>query len=59
MPQAGVALGLSLTAANLIGGQHGTQVRTIILATTVIYELIGPLAAKFALKRSGAIKQAS
>ena len=59
MPQAGVALGLSLTAANLIGGQHGTQVRTIILATTVIYELIGPLAAKFALKRSGAIKQES
>lgn len=57
VPQAGVALGLSLTAANLIGGEHGMQVRTVILATTVIYELIGPLAAKFALKSAGEIKE--
>lgn len=56
MPQAGVALGLSLTAANLIGGSHGMQVRTVILATTVIYELIGPLAAKYALKKAGEIR---
>lgn len=54
MPQAGVALGLSLTAANILGA-HGEQVRTVILATTVVYELIGPMAAKFALKRAGEI----
>ncbi|NLM00681.1 MAG: cation:proton antiporter [Treponema sp.] len=57
MPQAGVALGLSLMAANLIGGEHGDQVRTVILATTVVYELIGPLAAKFALKKAGELHE--
>ena len=55
MPQAGVALGLSLTASNMIGGAAGQQVRTVIVATTVVYELIGPLAAKFALKHAGEI----
>lgn len=55
-PQAGVALGLSLTAANLIGGDHGAKIRTVILATTVVYELAGPLLAKFALKKAGEIK---
>ncbi|MBQ7612424.1 MAG: cation:proton antiporter [Spirochaetaceae bacterium] len=56
MPQAGVALGLSLTAANMIGGAAGQQVRTVIVATTVVYELIGPLAAKFALKHAREIR---
>lgn len=56
VPQAGVALGLSLTAATLVGGVHGAKIRTVILATTVIYELFGPLIAKFALKQAGEIK---
>lgn len=56
LPQAGVALGLSLTAATLVGGEHGTKIRTVVLATTVIYELLGPLLAKFALKKAGEIQ---
>lgn len=55
IPQAGVALGLSLLAANIIHGEHGQQIRTIVLGATIVYELIGPLVAKFALKRAGCI----
>lgn len=55
IPQAGVALGLSLLAANIIHGEHGQQIRTIVLGATIVYELIGPLVAKFALKRADCI----
>lgn len=55
MPQAGVALGLSLTAQRIIGEPHGNDVRTVILATTVLYELLGPMAAKFSLSMAGEI----
>ena len=57
VPQAGVALGLSLIAANIIDGEHGQYIRTIILGATIVYELIGPLLAKFALKRAGCIEE--
>lgn len=57
VPQAGVALGLSLIAANIIHGDHGQYIRTIILGATIVYELIGPLLAKFALKRAGCIEE--
>ncbi len=56
MPQAGVALGLSLTAARVIGEPYGFQVRTVIVATTVVYELLGPMMSKLALKRAGEIQ---
>ncbi|PIE98077.1 MAG: cation/H(+) antiporter [Treponema sp.] len=56
MPQAGVALGLSLTAERIIGAPYGAQIRTVILATTVVYELLGPMMSKFALKQAGEIK---
>lgn len=57
VPQAGVALGLSLIAANIIPGDHGQYIRTIILGATIVYELVGPLLAKFALKRAGCIEE--
>lgn len=57
VPQAGVALGLSLIAANIIHGDHGQYIRTIILGATIVYELVGPLLAKFALKRAGCIEE--
>ena len=54
VPQAGVAVGLALTLS------HQDQFKdisiiivNIILATTLIYEFIGPLAARFALKKAG------
>ena len=51
MPQAGVAIGMATLAASQLPG-YGSQVQTIILAGTLVYELIGPLAAKFALSRA-------
>ena len=54
MPQAGVAIGMATLAAKQLPG-YGPQVQTVILAATLVYELIGPLASKFALQRAGEI----
>jgi Kef-type K+ transport system membrane component KefB len=54
MPQAGVAIGMATLALHQLPG-YGAQVQTVILAATLIYELIGPIATKFALKRAGEI----
>ncbi len=56
IPQAGVAIGLSMIAQNILPDPYGAQIRSIVLAGTVIYELIGPLATKNALIRAGEIK---
>lgn len=55
IPQAGVAIGLSLIASRTIPEPYGAQIRTIILGATIVYELVGPLAAKIGLQRAGAI----
>ncbi|MDO5716861.1 MAG: cation:proton antiporter [Tissierellia bacterium] len=55
VPQAGVAIGLSLLATKMIPTPHGEDIRTIILGATIVYELVGPLTAKWALRRSGCI----
>ncbi len=54
MPQAGVALGLIVVAGSIIP-EYATQIRVIILCSTFIYSIIGPVAAKFALQKSGEI----
>lgn len=56
VPQAGVAIGLSLIATRIIPAPHGAMIRTIILSATIVYELVGPIIAKIALKRAGCIK---
>ncbi|MDO5040713.1 MAG: cation:proton antiporter [Peptoniphilus sp.] len=56
IPQAGVAIGLSLIASQKIPDPVGTMIRTIILGATIVYELVGPLLAKTALKRAGSIE---
>ena len=53
-PQAGVAIGLSLVAEKTLPGT-GIVLRNIILGSTVIYELIGPVVAKQALMMAGEI----
>lgn len=53
IPQAGVAIGLSLVATQVLPDTLGAQVRAIILAATVIYELSGPVITKATLKRAG------
>ena len=48
-PQAGVAIGLAALGARTLGGQEGEALETIILASSVLYELIGPACAKLSL----------
>lgn len=56
LPQAGVALGMSVTAMQL-GNGDGTFIRNIVLFAVLIYELIGPLLTKKALTAAGDIKK--
>ena len=49
IPQAGVAIGLASLGARTLGGEMGTTLETVILASSVLYELIGPLCAKASL----------
>lgn len=56
IPQAGVAIGLSLVATNVMP-DYGATIRTVILCGTLIYELFGPAVTKFCLKKAGEIKE--
>ena len=53
LPQAGVALGMCVTAMSL--GEDGSLIRNIILFSVLIYELLGPMLTKWALTKSGDI----
>ena len=53
IPQAGVAIGLAALGARTIGGEAGEALNTIILSSSVLYELIGPACAKLSLYLSG------
>ena len=52
LPQAGVALGMAITAATL---PDGGMVRNVVLFAVLVYELIGPALTKMALTRAGEI----
>ena len=56
IPQAGVAIGLSLAAGKAYP-EYAAQIRAIILSGTLIYELIGPGVTKVCLKKAGEIKE--
>ena len=49
IPQAGVAIGLAAIGARALGGEMGVALETIILASSVLYELVGPGCAKLSL----------
>ncbi|SFG16085.1 cation:proton antiporter [Oribacterium sp. WCC10] len=53
IPQAGVAIGLAALGARTLGGEMGNALETIILSSSVLYELIGPGCAKLSLYLSG------
>lgn len=57
-PQAGVALGMCITAAAKFGAE-GAMIRNIILFSVLVYELVGPSMTKWALKRTGDIQPKS
>ena len=53
LPQAGVALGMAITAATL---PDGTLARNVVLFAVLIYELVGPALTKRSLLAVGEIK---
>ena len=53
LPQAGVALGMALTAGSLPGG---SLVRNVVLFAVLIYELVGPALTKRSLLAVGEIR---
>jgi len=57
LPQAGVALGMCVTAQTL--GEDGSLIRNIVLFAVLVYELFGPLMTKWALTKSGDISPMS
>ena len=56
IPQAGVAIGLSMVAQSIMPQPYGDVIRAIVLAGTVIYELVGPVITKTALIKAGEIE---
>ena len=61
IPQAGVAIGLATTANKLFNDagayEAASLVLAVVLTSTLVYELTGPLIAKFALKKAGEIPE--
>jgi Kef-type K+ transport system membrane component KefB len=55
-PQAGVALGMCVTASQL---PDGALIRNIVLFAVLVYELLGPVMTKWALTKAGDIKPKS
>ena len=64
IPQAGVAIGLATTTnrvlinmENELLRRSGTLILAIVLTSTLVYELIGPIISKMALKKAGEITE--
>ncbi len=57
IPQAGVSIGLAFLGQRALPSDMGNMLLTIILSSSVLYELVGPACAKIALLYSGAIKK--
>ena len=53
LPQAGVALGMALTAASL---PNGELTRNVVLFAVLVYELVGPALTKRSLLAAGEIR---
>ena len=54
MPQAGVALGMALIAVARFP-QYRETILPLVVASTVFFELTGPVLTRFALQRAGEI----
>lgn len=51
MPQAGVAIGMALVASDRLP-QYADQILAVTIASTIIFEIIGPFFTQYALARS-------
>ena len=54
-PQAGVAIGLAFLGERMLSPEIGNTFLTVILCSSVLYELMGPILAKYALIKSKSI----
>ncbi len=57
IPQAGVSIGLAVMGQRLLPENMGNLLLTIILASSLLYELIGPVCAKLSLHLSKSIEK--
>jgi hypothetical protein len=58
IPQAGIAIGLALSLLNHpTFAEQGLLIVNVILASTLIYELLGPIATRYALLKAGEIRR--
>ncbi len=62
LPQAGVAIGMAQMVNARFGSSSSTeamakQINTVVLSGTLVFELIGPVITKIALKKSGEIDE--
>ena len=57
MPQAGVAVGLGSVAQRILPRETGAVVMSVVVAASVVYELIGPGCARGVLLRAGVIRR--
>jgi len=58
LPQAGVALGLGLIAAERFP-EFGGGILSLLIGTTFLFEVLGPIATRIALNRSGESRRAA
>lgn len=55
LPQAGVAIGMAQIAVSALP-EHGASIQAVVLCATLIYEIVGPVLTKIALKKAGEIR---
>jgi Kef-type K+ transport system membrane component KefB len=55
IPQAGVAIGLAFLGQRMLPEKLGNMLLTIILSSSILYELVGPICAKIAIIKSGSV----
>ena len=55
LSQAGVAIGLTIISAQLFTGQMGQAIIVIVMTTTLIVEIFGPIFVKLGVKKAGEI----
>jgi len=53
LSQAGVAIGLAIISSRLFEGQIGHAIIVIIMTTTFIVEILGPMSVKLGVKKAG------
>jgi hypothetical protein len=56
LPQAGLGLGFGLIAAERFP-KVGSEVLSVVIGTTVAFEIVGPIATSLSLKHAGEISQ--